>query len=173
MLVYHLFGLSIPVSIVLGLAPSSPSSIFSDSGYFLPQFDPNPTQRVQEVAINHAGFLYGPPLIGNSSYFPAGKIGAQRVAADVVAFRQNAAFITEAIEEERGAVEARIIQVASNPSQIVFTKITLSRPAGSKIFQATSCFIQTRGKSPTLSVLLLDIFPITPRIYTFRWSDCR
>lgn len=119
MLVHHLLGLFIRISIVLGLTPSSPSPIFSDSGYFLPQFDPNPTQRVQEIAINHAGFLYGPPLIGNSSYFPAGRIAAERVAADVIAFRQNAAFITEAIEEERGAVEARIIQVARNRSQTV------------------------------------------------------
>lgn len=132
MLLYHLLGLSIRVSIVLGLTPSSPSSIFASSGYILPQFDPNPTQRGQEVALNHAGYLYGPSLIGNSSYFPAGRLGAQRVAADVVAFRQNAAFITESIEAERGAVEARIIQVNRVDYGLLFSKITLSSSAGLK-----------------------------------------
>lgn len=112
MLSFLLLGLSFQTGIVLGLNPGSSSSILSKSGYVLPQFDPNPSERSQEVAISHAGFLYGPPLIGNSSYFPGGALGAQRVGSDILAFRQNAALITKAIEDESGAVEERIRKVS-------------------------------------------------------------
>ena len=102
--------------LVLGAAPppSNPSLLnptYVEPKYALPQFDRNPSQRRDEVASNHAGFLYGPPLIGNSSFFPNGTLGSQRVNADVAAFTQNAAFITQSIEAERGAVVQKVTQV--------------------------------------------------------------
>ena len=112
MLSILLLGLSFQTGIVLGLSPGSSSSIFSKSGYVLPQFDPNPLERSQEVAINHAGFLYGPPLIGNSSYFPGGALGNQRVHSDIVAFLENSAFINQSIHDESGAVKDRITKVS-------------------------------------------------------------
>ena len=98
---------------VLGLAPPISNPSLWSPKFSLPQFDPNPSIRVQEVAIERAGFLYGPPLIGNSSFFPAGTLGGQRVEADVVAFTQNAAFINQSIENERGSVVQKITQVSS------------------------------------------------------------
>ena len=112
MLSFLLLGLSTQAGTVLGLSPGSSSSIFSKPGYVLPQFDPNPSERSQEVAINHAGFLYGPPLIGNSSYFPGGALGSQRVGSDITAFVGNAAIITQSIHDESGAVEERITKVS-------------------------------------------------------------
>ena len=108
-----LLGLSAQALHVLGLAISPPSSQLSASGpgYSLPQQDPDPALRTLEVSLNRAGYLYGPPLIGNSSYFPTGKLGSRRVVADVSAFKQNAAFITKAIEEESGAVVDKITKV--------------------------------------------------------------
>ena len=102
--------------LVLGLAPptSNPSLLsptYVEPKYTLPQFDRNSSQRRDEVASNHAGFLYGPPLIGNSSFFPNGTLGDQRVNADVDAFIQNAAFINQSIEAERGAVVQKVTQV--------------------------------------------------------------
>ena len=109
MLPLLLFGLLASKEMVLGLdLPNLPQ--FSQ-GYSLPQFDPNPSQRAQEVALNHAGYLYNPPLIGNSSYFPGGRLGSLRVGQDVTAFLGNAAFITTAIEEERVQVVEKITQV--------------------------------------------------------------
>ena len=112
MLSFLLLGLSFQAGIVLGLNPGSSSSIISKPGYVLPQFDPNPSERSQEVAINHAGFLYDPPLIGNSSFFPGGALGSQRVNSDLSAFLQNAAFITKAIDDESGVVEDRVSKVS-------------------------------------------------------------
>lgn len=111
MLVFLLIGLFALGDTVLGLASQSPNQILSSPGYTLPQLDPNPSLRAQEVAINHAGFLYGPPLIGNSSFFPAGKLGNQRVGTDVIAFQRNAAFITQSIEKESVAVVEKITKV--------------------------------------------------------------
>ena len=110
-----LIGLFICGDIVQGLAPPHSGPLLSSSGYILPQLDPNPSQRAQEVAINYAGFLYGPPLIGNLSFFPAGTLGVQRVYADIEGFKQNAVFITEAIEKESGAVVQEITQVSNIP----------------------------------------------------------
>lgn len=95
---------------VLGLAPPLSNPSLWSPKFNLPQFDPNPSQRAQEVTIERAGFLYGPPLIGNSSFFPAGTLGGQRVKEDVVAFTQNAAFITQSIATERDAVVQKITE---------------------------------------------------------------
>ena len=102
--------------LVLGLTPATSNPSLTSPKYVaprytLPQFDRNTSQRLHEVALNHAGFLYGPPLIGNSSFFPTGTLGDQRVNADVVAFTQNAAFITQSIEAEQGAVVQKVTQV--------------------------------------------------------------
>ena len=115
MLPLFLFGLLAHQQLILGLTPPSTPQTISSQGYVLPQFDPNPSQRAQEVAINHAGYLYSPPLIGNSSYFPGGRLGSLRVGQDVTEFLENAAFITNAIEEERVRVVEKITLVRSTP----------------------------------------------------------
>ena len=116
MLNLFLTGLFACSGLVLGLTPptSDPSLLspqYLEPKYTLPQFDRNPSQRHDEVALNHAGFLYGPPLIGNSSFFPKGTLGDQRVNADLVTFTQNAAFINHSIETEQGAVVQKVTQV--------------------------------------------------------------
>ena len=123
MLRFLLLGLSFQTGAVLSLSPGSSSSILSKSGYVLPQFDPNPSERSQEVAINHAGFLYGPPLIGNSSYFPGGALGRQRINSDILAFQENAALITQSIHDESGAVEERITKVLLSDVAAIFLQM--------------------------------------------------
>ncbi|KAL8694933.1 MAG: hypothetical protein Q9218_000504 [Villophora microphyllina] len=81
----------------------------SNATYVLPQSDPNPSQRAAEIAIDRAGYLYGPPLLGNNSFFPTGPLGNQRVAADIAVFTANASYITESIEKEAGPVEQAIM----------------------------------------------------------------
>ena len=163
--------------LVLGLTPpiSNPSLLspkYVEARYTLPQFDPNPSQRLDEVALNHAGFLYGPPLIGNSSFFPTGNLGGARVNEDVAAFIKNAANITQSIEAERGAVVQKITQVL----YIFFQRRTLSqlivkRREVFKICPATSFFTKMNGKNLTLLALPPDTSPTTPRTFTSRWSD--
>lgn len=111
MLSLLIIGLFARGDVVLGLTLPPSGQLISTSGYILPQFDPNPSQRAQGVVINRAGFSNGPSLIGNSSFFPAGTLGDQRVKTDIAGFIQNAAFITQAIEDEKGAVEQKIKQV--------------------------------------------------------------
>ena len=120
---FFLTGLLVCCGLVLGLTPPTPdpsliSPKYVEPKYSLPQFDHNPSQRRNEVALNHAGFLYGPSLIGNSSFFPTGTLGDQRVNADVGAFLQNSAFINQSIEDERGAVVQKVTQVRYRYSHI-------------------------------------------------------
>ena len=104
MLKFFLIGLFACSDVVLGLAPPIPNPSISSPRYILPQLDPNPSQRAQEVALSRAGFLYGPPLIGNSSFFPTGQLGNQRVRADVDGFIRNAEFINQTITNESNGV---------------------------------------------------------------------
>jgi hypothetical protein len=48
----------------------------------LPQYDSNPAARAAAVAAKKAGYLYGPSLIGNASFYPSGTLGNARVMAD-------------------------------------------------------------------------------------------
>ena len=116
------FSLNVPFS------PSDLGGTQSSAAYSLPQFDPNPSQRAQAVASNHAGYLYGTSLIGNNSLFPTGPLGGKRVAADIQAFIQNAAPITMSIEKEAPAVEAAVTKVNTCCSPcLVATDRTLGR----------------------------------------------
>ena len=163
--------------LVLGLAPptSNPSLLsptYVESKYSLPQFDPNPSQRRDEVASNHAGFLYGPPLIGNSSFFPAGTLGGQRVNADVVAFTQNAVFITQSIEAERSAVVQKVTQVLYIFVQRrTLNQLIVERLGVFKIYPAMSFSTKMNGNSLTPSASRPATSPITARIFTSRWRD--
>ncbi|KAL8704591.1 MAG: hypothetical protein Q9201_002238 [Fulgogasparrea decipioides] len=88
--------------------PGSSKTDSSNASYVLPQSDPYPSQRAAEVATDRAGYLYGPPLLGNSSFFPAGTLGSQRVKDDVTLFTKDAAYITESIEKDMIPVEQLI-----------------------------------------------------------------
>ena len=170
-------GLFACSALVLGLAPptSNPSLLsptYVEPKYTLPQFDRDPSQRRDEVASNHAGFLYGPPLIGNSSFFPTGTLGGQRVNADVVAFTQNAAFITQSIEAERGAVVQKVTQVLYIFIQRrTLNRLIMERRGVFKTYPATSFSTRMNGKNPTLSASRPATSPTTAKTFTSRWSD--
>ena len=172
-----LTGLFACSGLVLGLTPptSNPSLLsptYVESKYSLPQFDPNPSQRRDEVASNHAGFLYGPPLIGNSSFFPNGTLGVQRVNADVVAFEQNAVFITQSIEAERSAVVQKVTQVLySSFSGGQLNQLIMERRGVFKIYPATSFSTRMNGNSLTPSASRPATSPTTAKTFTSRWND--
>ena len=63
-------------------------------------FDPNSAARAAELDKNRAGYLYGPSLIGNSSFFLTGQLGDQLVQSEVDLWNQDAAPVRAAIQAE-------------------------------------------------------------------------
>ncbi|MCJ1260456.1 hypothetical protein MMC22_000317 [Lobaria immixta] len=63
-------------------------------------FDPGPLERSEELKRNQAGYVYGPSLIGNTSYFPTGTLGNELVAKDLAMWEQDAVYIQKAIAED-------------------------------------------------------------------------
>ena len=167
-----LLGLSAQALNVLGLAVSPSSSQLSASGprYSLPQLDRDPSLRAQEVSLNRAGYLYGPPLIGNSSYFPIGTLGRQRVAADVNAFKHNAVFITKAIDAESGAVVDKIAKVLQLITQSC-RQLIVGRRVVSRVLQIMSCFIRMNGNNQIQLASLPATSPIILKTCSSQWSD--
>ena len=85
----------------------------SNSSYSLPMFDPNPAARWAEIADNRAGYVYGPSLIGNSSFFPTGSKGDQLWQSEVTLWNQSAA-------PQRAAVGAEAAQVQQTLAAVCF-----------------------------------------------------
>lgn len=82
--------------------PSNGSIVGSppNKTYFLPMFDPGPLERAEELKRNQAGYLYGPSLIGNTSYFLTGTLGNELVAKDLALWEHDAVNIQEAIAKD-------------------------------------------------------------------------
>ena len=79
-------------------------SIPSNASYALPMFDPNPSARAAEIQQNRAGYLYGPSLIGNSSFFLTGSLGEQLVQNDIALWEKDAAPVNAAIQADSVSV---------------------------------------------------------------------
>lgn len=131
--------------------PSNESVVGSpNETYFLPMFDPGPLERSEELKRNQAGYIYGPSLIGNTSYFPTGTLGSELVAKDLAMWEQDAVYIQKAIAED--APLAR--EALSNVSHVSYNERGLSlswhRLEGSKTSRATSCCIKINGRTPIL-----------------------
>lgn len=94
----------------------NPSRYFNTSSlvngsYYLPTFDSNPAKRTTEIQSNQAGYLYGPSLMGNSSFFLTGTLGDQLVANEVDQWHQDYTPVILTIENEAGPVEETILTV--------------------------------------------------------------
>ena len=63
-------------------------------------FDPNSAARAAELDKNRAGYLYGPSLIGNSSFFLTGELGDQLVQSDIALWNQDATPVRAAVQAE-------------------------------------------------------------------------
>ena len=74
----------------------------------LPQKDPNPKERAANVAIQNAGFIYGPSLIGDAAPFPNGTLGNARTAADMTLWGQDRETIDNAIAQDAALVQKAV-----------------------------------------------------------------
>lgn len=81
--------------------------------FTLPIKDHSPSMRVLEVEQKRQGYLYGPSLLGNTSWFPTGVLGKAMVQQHVDQWLQDASWLTSVVEEEMNAVAATL-KKASN-----------------------------------------------------------
>ena len=68
-------------------------------GFSLPVFDPHAEDREFEIAANREGYQYGPPLLGNTSFFPAGVLGERMVLRDKQLWFEDVAYVTEKVNK--------------------------------------------------------------------------
>ncbi|OJJ96370.1 hypothetical protein ASPACDRAFT_34675 [Aspergillus aculeatus ATCC 16872] len=68
--------------------------------YSLPMFDLQPWERVDEIHLARQGYLYGPPLLGNTSFFPTGVLGDAMVARDRAQWFKDVEYVTDNVYSE-------------------------------------------------------------------------
>ena len=59
--------------------------------------------RTLEIEKKRQGYLYGPSLLGNTSYFPTGVLGDAMVQKHIKDWLDDAAWITAVVEKEANA----------------------------------------------------------------------
>ncbi|KAK6585994.1 hypothetical protein PZA11_001051 [Diplocarpon coronariae] len=66
-----------------------------------PQFSAtNLTVRAEAIITKRAGWLYGPSLLGNASYFPTGTLAGARIRNDIALFQIDSAYIMSAAQTD-------------------------------------------------------------------------
>ena len=75
--------------------------------------DVPPFSRAFEIERKRRGYLYGPSLLGNTSYFPAGILGEAMVQQHMHQWLQDAAWVTSVVEDELNAAAAVLEQVSN------------------------------------------------------------
>ena len=86
--------------------------------FTLPSKDDASLIRVREIQQKRKGYLYGPSLLGNTSYFPTGFLGDAMVKQHVDSWLRDAAWVNHAVEEEANAAVAAAKEVSSTTSSI-------------------------------------------------------
>ncbi|KAH9217134.1 lipoxygenase [Leptodontidium sp. 2 PMI_412] len=73
----------------------------------LPQFS-NITARLEAISIKRQGWLYGPSLLGNASFFPTGSLGIARMQSDMGLFAIDNAYISSREQADLLAVQQAV-----------------------------------------------------------------
>jgi len=97
------------LSLPMDFPPQIPEGI--SYGFVLPEFDINQAGRVEEIRTNREGFQYGPPLLGNTSFFPTGVLGDAMVARDKELWFRDVAYVTESVYREWPAAAQALAEV--------------------------------------------------------------
>ena len=77
-------------------------------------FDPNPAVRAAEIRDDREGYLYGPSLIGNSSFSLGGPKGNQLVQTDIGLWTNDAVPQRAVVRDEAALVRQRLTAVSVN-----------------------------------------------------------
>lgn len=77
----------------------------------LPMYDDDPSERIRDIEKKQLGYLYGPSLLGNSSYFPAGPLGDTMVQQHQDQWYSEAAWLVESVFNETKLVATALAKV--------------------------------------------------------------
>ena len=76
-------------------------------------FDPNPAARAVEIKDNREGYVYQPPLLGNSSFFLGGPKGSQLVESDISLWTNDATPRRAKVKDEAVLVRQSLAAVST------------------------------------------------------------
>ena len=93
------------------LGPQLPVTSPYKQRFMLPSEDTDPLLRKREIEERQRGFLYGPSLLGNSSFFPSGVLGGAMVQQHQDQWYNDAAWLTQTVNGEAAAAMASIQKV--------------------------------------------------------------
>ncbi len=85
----------------------------------LPVFDAKPWMRVNETRLAREGYVYGPPLLGNTSYFPTGVLWDAMVARHKAEWFRDVEYTTKNVYPEWENAAAALQKVRSPAQQSI------------------------------------------------------
>ena len=99
-------------------APTSSTSAATSTPtkYTLPQNDDDTGLRKLEIEQIRSGVIYGPSLIGETSFFPSGALGSQLSLRDQSQWANDSIFVQQAAAKEAAAVLQTIKDVRAHLS---------------------------------------------------------
>lgn len=77
----------------------------------LPMHDSDPCRRIREIEEKQHGYLYGPSLLGNSSYFPTGPLGDAMVQQHQDKWYSDASWLVDTVSKEAETAAAALEKV--------------------------------------------------------------
>ena len=95
------------------LSPDAPGFPNREESFVLPVFDINWAERYEEIHVNREGYLYGPPLLGNTSFFPTGVLGEAMVQRDKQLWFRDVAYVTENVNKKELPYAAKALAMVS------------------------------------------------------------
>ncbi len=112
---YHLLLLLLAASSETAYAQTSNSSTNS---YVLPTYDFAPVARQQQVTEHREGYIYGPSLLGNLSFFPTGALGDALVAEELE-------LLFEELEIFQSIIDLEAQEVVTALSKVCDTRLSV------------------------------------------------
>ena len=95
------------------LASNAPRAPDDGQGFVLPVFDINWSERYKEIHANRKGYLYGPPLLGNTSYFPMGVLGDAMVQRDKRLWFRDVQYVTDNVNNKEWPQAVKALAMVS------------------------------------------------------------
>ena len=115
--------------------------------YVLPLFDSFWSDRFKEIWTNREGYQYGPPLLGNTSYFPTGALGDAMVLRDKELWMRDVKYVTENVNnKELPKASQALAAVGLLLDTRAVKKLTVVRLVGCKIFRAMLSSTMASGR---------------------------
>jgi hypothetical protein len=109
---------AVPGQAVMELSTAHPGD--DDHQYTLPMSDVKPWERVYEIRLAREGYLYGPPLLGNTSLFPTGVLGDAVVARDRAEWFRDVEYVTNNVypELDKAATALAKVRLQKGPAPV-------------------------------------------------------